>query len=125
MANVQIKTQNFKTAALCSDNCCCVAIRQDEEFFYIADTKNKDQKPLVFKTSDAEVFKKAVKNGEFDLDVLTYDSQYGIAVRRDGFSVLVSNPQFPYYGFMRFTLKEWSAFIHGVKEGEFDSEVIF
>tara|TARA_Y100001960_G_scaffold322977_1_gene400522 strand:- start:1741 stop:1956 length:216 start_codon:yes stop_codon:yes gene_type:complete len=68
MATIKMHGKNFKTAALCSNDCCCVAVRQENNEVLVADTKNPEAKPLRFNQEEWQTFIKAAKAGEFDMD---------------------------------------------------------
>jgi len=119
-----IQGKEFVTSSLCESGC-CVAINQNRDLFYMGDSKNQEQPPLYLPLNIAECFKEAIRNGEFDLEIIKrygHNSQYGFAVILKEQSIIVSLNIVSHLSLkpLEFTLKEWNAFINGFKQGKFD-----
>ncbi|MCW0216337.1 MAG: DUF397 domain-containing protein [Pseudonocardia sp.] len=56
----------YRTSSFCDFGNCVEVGRTPEGAFLVRDTKNRDQPPLEFSSSEWSAFVAGVKNGEFD-----------------------------------------------------------
>tara|TARA_Y100001960_G_C14753995_1_gene870163 strand:- start:785 stop:1183 length:399 start_codon:yes stop_codon:yes gene_type:complete len=124
MAKVSINGQNFITAALCGDGCCCVAVRKEGLNFLIADTKDPSAEPLVINATRWESLKSEIQGGKLNLTELSEQAsdlaEHGISVRKIHSHLLVCDTVTNADYSLAFTLKEWDAFIEGIKADNFE-----
>lgn len=128
MAKLTINNQAFFTAALCSDNCCCVAISNSNGNTYIADTKDVSIPPILLNNIRWGFILEKIKTGALDLTVLCKipfnSAKHRFSVRKEKSTVIFTDTSASPLQSLKFTLKEWDYFIDGAKLGNFDEKTL-